>query len=289
MSQSNDLAFEIDEKALDRIHGALSHSFRRDLIRFIGGMGWVPFKDLQETMQTGPGTLYYHLKKCKGLITQDLQKRYILTPEGEKARSYIDRDTNFSFSGLPSSAETPLNSLLRIILPVQIFRQLIFNPRTVFEATGVIIILTLFAIQAEMGVIPLFFDSKLFISSPLVPVQIVLSIFVIWIVIEVAIFLSTAVDKINPSLELLLGIPFAMLPLGFLPFIYILLTMFDVNKSLTEPITLLILLFLQIWTIGLLTRIVQVTKSLPMEKALVPVLLSCYLFASAAFFLPIGM
>jgi hypothetical protein len=280
---------EMDEKTLDRIHGALAHSFRRDLIRFIGDMGWVPFKELQETMQAGPGTLYYHLKKCRGLITQDLEKRYILTPEGERARAYLDQDSNFTFSGISPSADTPLNRFFRLVLPVQVFRQIIVSPRTVVESTGVLLILTLLAIQAEMGVIPLFFDPELFYGVPFVPIQIVLSAAILWAALEITIFVATPVEKINPSPELLLGVPFALLPLGVLPLLYVVLAMVDMTNLLSEPLMLFLQLFLQIWTIGLLTRIVQVTKSLPMEKALVPVLLSCYLFASLAFLFPIGL
>ncbi|MHA2494911.1 MAG: hypothetical protein ACXAEI_05430 [Candidatus Hodarchaeales archaeon] len=279
---------EMDEKTLDRIHGALAHSFRRDLIRFIGDMYYVPFKELQETMQAGPGTLYYHLKKCKGLITQDLEKRYILTPEGERARAYLDRDSNFTFSGIPPSADTLLNRLFRLVLPVQVFRQIIVGPRTVLESAGVLLVLILLAIQAEMGVIPMFFDPELFFGAPLVPIQVVLSAVILWVVLEITIFVATPVEKINPSSELFLGVPFALLPLGVLPLLYVILDMTDMTNLLSEPSMLLLQLFLQIWTIGLLTRMVQVTKSLPMEKALVPVLLSCYLFASVAFLFPIG-
>ncbi|MHA2232078.1 MAG: winged helix-turn-helix domain-containing protein [Candidatus Hodarchaeales archaeon] len=279
---------EMDEKTLDRIHGALAHSFRRDLLRFIGDMGWVPFKDLQATMQAGPGTLYYHLKKCRGLITQDLEKRYILTPEGERARAYLDRDSNFTFSGIPPSAETLLNRLFRFVLPIQVFRQIIVSPRTIVESAGILLMLTLLAIQAEMGVIPLFFDPELYFGALFVPIQVILSAIILWVALEITIFVATAVEKINPSPELFLGVPFALLPLGVLPLLYVVLDMASMTDLLSEPVMLLLQLFLQIWTIGLLTRIVQVTKSLPMEKALVPVLLSCYLFASIAFLFPVG-
>ena len=68
-----------------RFYTVLGHPLRRRLLKVLGERRAVSFTDLKSALSVSVGTLYYNLDLMEGLVAQDMDKRYILTREGEVA------------------------------------------------------------------------------------------------------------------------------------------------------------------------------------------------------------
>jgi len=66
------------------IFKVLSHPLRRKILRLIASRGAVSYKELAK-LEPKAGVLYHHLRLLGDLITQDSDKRYVLTEKGERA------------------------------------------------------------------------------------------------------------------------------------------------------------------------------------------------------------
>jgi hypothetical protein len=84
----------IESKLLEK----LAHPLRQKILILVEKEGYIGYKLLKQEINVATGTLYHHLKVLKGLIKQNNQKQYILTPEGEKALNYLFQDLNSNTS-----------------------------------------------------------------------------------------------------------------------------------------------------------------------------------------------
>ncbi|MHA2153517.1 MAG: hypothetical protein ACXAAQ_16205, partial [Candidatus Thorarchaeota archaeon] len=79
---------------MDKMHSALSHSIRRQIIVMIGDHGAVSYTDLTE-LGLEPGTLYFHLdnlsKSDDPLVSRTGDKLYSLTELGLAAYTIIQQ------------------------------------------------------------------------------------------------------------------------------------------------------------------------------------------------------
>ncbi|MFX1511077.1 MAG: hypothetical protein ACFFCQ_00610 [Promethearchaeota archaeon] len=266
---------------LSEIYGVLSHTFRRNLISYLYRYGYASFTDLKEEYGLGPGTLYYHLGKMKPFIAQDDEKRYILTDKGKMAAVVLSKtEEDVETFQPPSSSDNVLAQLFVIIVPLEPFRNLPLGDQRIYFEIGLIVILqTLLAAYAEMGIIPLFIDQKLYVSPLICVVEVVVSLLITWVGLEAIHALTQTEFKFNPSRELLMMIPYAILPLIFFPVFFIGFV------EISELLALTVLLILQLWTLALLGRAIQVSKSIPYDRAIVPALIFGYLTTILGFIL----
>jgi DNA-binding PadR family transcriptional regulator len=76
----------------DHVFHILRSPVRRGIIRILGEKGQLSFTDLRKTFpEISVGTLYYHLDLLNQIVTQNSQKKYILTEEGKKILAQVLR------------------------------------------------------------------------------------------------------------------------------------------------------------------------------------------------------
>jgi len=69
----------------DQVFHILRSPVRRGIIRILAEKSKLSFTDLRKTFpEISVGTLYYHLELLKQIVTQDSDKKYILTEEGRR-------------------------------------------------------------------------------------------------------------------------------------------------------------------------------------------------------------
>ena len=75
---------------LQDIYAALGHAIRYDIVQYLGSFHRpVQYTELVEWLQIKPGSFYFHIKKLKGLVEQDIEKRFKLTDLGNLALEVI--------------------------------------------------------------------------------------------------------------------------------------------------------------------------------------------------------
>ena len=74
-----------DEDDLQQIFVALGHPIRIKIIEMISQAEFAGFTRLKTGLNLSVGSLYYHLEVLGNLITQNSQRKYILSNVGEVA------------------------------------------------------------------------------------------------------------------------------------------------------------------------------------------------------------
>ena len=64
---------------LSKYHTLLRDPTRRKIIEILAEQGKVGFKELKQILGLGVGTVYYHLDMLSEFITQDKNRKYMLT------------------------------------------------------------------------------------------------------------------------------------------------------------------------------------------------------------------
>src|SRR5215472_6453708 len=77
----------MSEDQITRIYTALGNPYRRKIVELLRNKGRMGFKELHDTLQISVGALYHHLEMLQDLISQDAEKKYLLT---ERGRSAVD-------------------------------------------------------------------------------------------------------------------------------------------------------------------------------------------------------
>lgn len=168
------------------IYKALSHPGRTRIIEVIGKKGKSGFKELHENLKVSVGTLYYHIDMLDNLITQDSQRKYILTEKGKFAYKLIEtmgeKISSFSLTEI-EKRKGPRSSffraLRRIFLPARFFLHLSSRPIQYFPTTAVIIAFGAWiATQARLEYILIFPDT----SSSVTPTLMAASFVISWLI-----------------------------------------------------------------------------------------------------------
>jgi|GEM_PF-938057 len=68
---------------LQRRYRALGHPARKRIVELLGERGSMQFSEIKAETSLSVGTLYYHLDVLGDLVTQDADRRYLLSEEGE--------------------------------------------------------------------------------------------------------------------------------------------------------------------------------------------------------------
>ena len=278
------------------LYAALGHAIRYDIIQYLGTFHRpVHYKELVEWLNIKPGSFYFHMRKLEGLVAQDEQKRFYLTPSGLFTLDLLKSGENLK-TQRSTEITTASKEETRTINPPERFEIVLFGEyirKHAFNTQYKVLIMILFIIQvlllevSKLGVIPFYFDGRLYINLISVLFELVIVYALVWILLEL---FSRFLGPIRGfSFELLVGIPFAMVPLFIYPFLVAISTFANLSfllNLLANPVISIGLLFLlQVITAIFLVQLLQVIKSLSFDKALIPVFIILYGFSVLSFIL----
>ncbi len=284
-----------DEKKLDLIYNVLAHSIRREIIRYLGELGHRPvsFTELNEYLNVKPGSFYYHLDKMKGLVAQTPNKGYYLTSLGKYAHKILLSTESSLFEPIKPSVKTKrrntfISRLERTLIFFEDFlRSITASPKSAVQVLIVVIFQFLISSAVNFGVLPLYFDSLLYFGLVSVLIETILSLLFIWIVIELIAWIIALASGEKTKLfstELLILVPFAVMPLYFYPTVVFISTSLGIYIFNDETISTVVMLLLQIWSGSLLAKSIQITKSFRFERALIVSIILMYLCSVIAYY-----
>jgi len=290
MTENKEISAD-ESKSLPNIYAALGHAIRYDIINFLGAFHRaVHYTELVEWLQIRPGSFYFHIKKLKGLVKQDSEKRFLLTSTGQLALEVIKSGETLQSESTISSDQSKKEE----IIPPKRFSIIFFGEfvrRSAFNNQFKLIILFIMLIQillldfSKLGTIPFYLDGDLYFGSLECVIELIASYLIIWALLEIIIRFYSPIK--NFSSELLTGIPLAMVPLFAYPLLVILA---DYNFILGQivshtALSIGIIFILQVITAIFLVQLLQVIKSVNFERALVPVFIVLYGFSILSFIL----
>ncbi len=282
---------EKNEKLLQQIYAALGHAIRYDIVKYLGAFHRpVHYTELSEWLQIKPGSFYFHMKKLNGLVIQDLEKRFHLSSMGKLALTIIH-------SGEKTDKIPIFNEKKEILhqyyvpkrFSTKLFGEFIrrgaFSPK--YEIFMFILVLfQIFLLEfSKLGIIPFFMDGNLYLNFFSCSFELLGSIIIIWISLELIMRLFSPIRGF--SRELLIGIPLSISPLFIYPILVILSGIFPFLSNFIgiEAISIGIIFLLQIITAIFLIQLLQVIKSVNFERALIPVFIILYGFSILSFIL----
>lgn len=245
----------------------LGHPARRQIVRTLGEKGEASFTELKTTLQVSVGTLYYNLDLLKELVTQQRDRRYVLTPRGRAAyRLLVEGEEKLAsqpFATSPAETRTT-RSFLRTFMAWRLFAYLYADPK--LAAPSAITILAYGAwisYQAELLPVLMLYSDKP-VTEPLAACVFFLAG---WLTVNLlANCLAYVFYRSTEGVGLLLvGSCYALLPSLLFP------TIWTVAESLFLPLELvparLIMFACMSYSLVLLTSAVGMAKGLSTEKA----------------------
>ena len=253
---------------------------RRRIVEFLGEKGNASFSDFKETLNVRVGTLYYHFDVLGRLISQDEQKRYVLTGLGKKAYE-LTRAEEGKWRSPETGAIVPPSGIggyvRNFILPSKFLSYTYRN-----QKIGIVLALITMAIgalvsfQARLQPILFFFDRASPNQEFLIPLELVgswLGIFVITDILAVVIFKRKGDEQL-----LLVGTAFSFAPLILFPAIALLIASLRLGPSflVDSAAARALLVILQSWSFVILTQAVAVCKGLGLEKSVILALVVAY-------------
>lgn len=258
-------------REIAQVYKALGHPHRKRIIEIIGETGRSGFKELHENLNISVGALYYHIDMLNHLITQDDQRKYVLTEKGklaykllktqdEQLSSLSSTDTKKSSSAWSSFTAT----LQQIFIPGRLFLYLSTRPiQGIMLTAGIVALGTLIAAQTNLLFILVFPDSQ----SQTPPLLNVASFAVSWLILFTLYDLTTIVlfGRKDGNLTLLIESAFSFLPLIFFSCLWYLGMILNFRFTMLEAI--LLLLPFQFWTIGMMSTAISLSKGLRIDKA----------------------
>ncbi|MGQ9514357.1 MAG: winged helix-turn-helix domain-containing protein [Thermoproteota archaeon] len=100
---------------------ALGHEKRRRIVQLLGERGALSVSELKREMKVSTGSLYHNISLLGDLLSQDRDRRYVLTEKGRRINELLS-------SGVLSEVREPfggrLRSLMNLLIPRWIFLSL---------------------------------------------------------------------------------------------------------------------------------------------------------------------
>ncbi len=261
------------------IHRALNHPLRKRILELLSEKGSMSFTEFKKTLDVRVGTLYYHFDALSRLISQDEQKRYILTPLGQRAYEVSRSEESVAPSRplLPKPRSAAGVYFRNLFLPSGFFSYIYARPRVGIPLAFLVIALgALVSFQAKLDPLLFFFDRAIQGREILIPIELVLSWFGVFLISDL---LARALfQRKGDHLLLLIGTSFAFAPVLLFP----LLRYLDLSLGLRSPFTRdptavrTLLVALQTWAIVILTYAVSLSKGLRIDKATIVSLIVAY-------------
>jgi len=273
---------EAKELDIFRIYKLLDHPIRKEIIELLGEQEKLGFKELKEKLQINVGALYYHFDALSDLITQDENRKYMLTDLGKMAYQFLtSQKAQLMEVEVKERARTagPTNKFLRgvksLFWPSGLFVNLYQSPKR--HLADVVLILAFgswLLIETKLEPVLFFFNFETLITPEMVVARLLMGLFVIIAVSEIIgrVFFGRS----GGNLCLLIGASFSLLPL----FVFPTILLFE-NWNIIifrDPLGAGILqFFLQAWSLCALSSAISLSKGLRIEKAAVISLVLIYL------------
>ncbi len=258
---------ESRDELLENYGRVLGNEVRRQILKLLGSQSTVGFVELREALKLEVGSIYHHLKKMGAFITQDEEKKYLLTPLGITAYEMLQKDEEF-LSDAREIIDKKERVFSKFFLASFIFSYIKENPkRYILEAFLAITIIGWVSFHADLIPILIFFIDKSGVESIVIMLEAIASWIAIWIIFELVYHFTTPKPRWNLDLGFLISIPFALLPLTLFPTVVIITEHFDIEFILTSITATIILVTLQVWTIGMLYKALEINKEIKSETA----------------------
>jgi hypothetical protein len=279
------------EIQIQNIYAALGHAIRSDIVQYLGTFHRpVQYTELVEWLQIKPGSFYFHIKKLKGIVEQDSQKRFKLTNVGKTALEIMQSGAKIHSKHQKGDKEDG-----EITIPPERFSIIFFGEfirRKAFDGFFNLLVILIVGVQilllsySKLGIIPFFLDGDLYFGFFGTIVELTSTFIIIWLLMELLMRFISPIKGF--SIELLSGIPLALLPLFIYPLLVIISELNPFLPGLSEilanaQITIVILFILQILSAVFLVQLLQVIKSVNFERALIPVFIILYGFSILSF------
>lgn len=273
---------ETKELDIFRIYKLLDQPIRKEIIELLGEQERVSFKEFTERLQINVGTLYYHFDVLRGLITQDEDRKYMLTDLGKMAYQLLTSKRGQLIEiEVKEKAKMvkPHNRLLKyvklIFWPSSLFFNLYQSPKR--HLADVILIIAFgswIMNEAKLEPTLFFFDFKQFLSPQMVVARLVIGLFVILLISEI--ISRLLFQRSGGNLRLLIGASFSLLPLFVFPGLFLLQKwkLFFFFNMLWSSV---LQFFFQAWSLSALSCAIALSKGLRIEKAAVISLVLMYL------------
>ncbi len=260
------------------IYRALNHPLRKRIIELLAEKGSMSFTEFKNTLDVRVGTLYYHFDALSRLISQNEQKRYALTPLGQRAYQ-LSRSEEYTTAQpleIPKSQSGPRAYVKNLFLPSGFFSYVYASPK-VGIALGLLVISfgSWISFQSRLVPILFFFDraptTSQEIFAPLGFVGSWLGVFVLSDLMARGLFQRRGEDHL-----LLIGTAFSFAPAILFP-LAVYLDQLLGPRLLRDPTAARALLaILQAWSIVILSYAVSLSKGLRIDKAAIISLVVAY-------------
>ncbi|MGD8506828.1 MAG: hypothetical protein PVF15_09235 [Candidatus Bathyarchaeota archaeon] len=272
-----------EEKPRDMawIYKALGHPHRKRIIEIISNKGRSGFKELHEKLNISVGALYYHIDMLDHLITQDDQRKYILTKRGKLAYKLLKTEEEQLSSISLAETKKPegtgssfFTTLQQIFIPARLF--LYMSARPIHFIPLAVLIVTFgawVAAQASLDFVLVFPDSLT--KAP--PLLTATSFVASWLILFTLCNLIATIlfNRKGGNRTLLITTAFSLLPLILFSCIWYASRI--LNLSFTTAQATLLLLPFQMWTIMMMSTAISLSKGLRIDKAALICFITIYI------------
>ncbi len=271
----------MSEDQITRIYSALGNPYRRKIVELLRSKGRLGFKELHDALQISVGALYHHLEMLQELVSQDKEKKYVLTERGRSAVDALSVSEE-RIASKPSIQAPSADSRLSVAADELLFGRSLFDylnndPLRSFPLAILIVILGgWLSLQTNLEPILMFYVNP---TSALNRVWFILLFPLGWLgTFAVAEALSAGLyHRKGAELNLLNATAFAMLPLLIVPSILYISQLLGTSLGSVFGIVTVLPILVQAWIICLLSASISVSKGLKMEKTAVISLCIMYL------------
>ncbi len=248
---------------LSRYYTLLRDPARRKIIEMLATYEKIGFRELRETLGLGVGTVYYHLDMLSGFVTQDKKRKYMLNERGRMLHKVLKEG---SIPAAVEISEAFSHGLGRWLFLSPVFTKTV-RPLKWLPVSALILVLGSFG-AAFANIDPMMFFyfpfssyefetiATLFISNWIG--VFLLSNFLIYILYR----------RTGGNLQLFTCLGIATFPLALFPYIYM---------FISQDISRIILLAIQIWSLLLTSSAFCFGKGLRLDKGIVVSLTILYL------------
>lgn len=281
---------EAKELDIFRIYKLLDHPVRREIIEFLGEEERLGFKEFKERLQINVGALYYHFDALGNLIAQDEDRKYILTDLGKMAYQFLTskkeqlKELEVKERARATSSSSRISRYTKtIFLPSRFFVSLYQSPkRHLAELVLILAFGSWLMIETKLEPVLFFFNFGTFLSPVIIVARLLIGLLIVIAVSEA--ICRTLFRRTGGNLNLLIGASFSLLPLFVFPTL-LLLEKWNLIVFRDPFWTGIVQLFLQAWSLCVLTSAISLSKGLRMEKAAVISLVLMYLNMGYMYFI----
>lgn len=274
-TESDDVA-EKETESEEKFYYALDHEIRRSIIRLIGENEQGSFTEFKKQLEVSTGTLYHHLDVLKDLITQNKQRKYILTALGIHAYEILVRNDGEIDSEKQEQKQNLMprfKEFIEKLIPTRLFD--FIDKRYYFGiiiSVSIIFISSILIFSGEInssfivflryeGIRPLPMEIRLWLPLKYL-IGVISSAFITEILCR---FLF---QKDENTKKYLMSYSIALFPMLLYLGLYNIFNLID-PLFVETPLNKIIMVVFQLWTLWLLSQILIRYKQMRLERSLI--------------------